>query len=354
MRRPALEEKHDRYCKFNLDIGWAMKGGHSNRRADKNGDRIRKYDRVCCGYFTCENGNCKVYNLPRRPPARKNAVCKELNEGCKSCSGTRAHKPCPARVVYIFSKKGCTMSHINMHWHGQYSRKHLSMEQNNAMDNYVEKNPTLRPKGATVGIDSRTGTIISSTQEIDPILGNRERTRYETRKAKERMNITSLDNDPVKPFLKINNAYPGYLTAASALPDLVLNSFRGPSMPSCARITMFSIATDVTYKAVGSYYLCSSLIYSVESRRHVVIFQAILDKLTEASYQHYFTTLFSVLRHYFSETLVRQKYFLFYILLRIFKLIFFFYNPSLCGYHDNTSSSFGTLSSLSVTSSEKI
>ncbi|KAI7858488.1 hypothetical protein BDC45DRAFT_554076 [Circinella umbellata] len=210
----VFDEEHDSYCKFNLDIGWAMKGGHSNRRADKNGDRIRKYDRVCCGYFTCENENCK--------------------------------------------------------------------------------NPTLRPKGATVGIDSRTGTIIASTREIDPILGNRERTRYETRKAKERMNITSLDDDPVKPFLKINNAYPGYLTDASVLPDLVVISFRGPSMPSCARISMFPIATDVTYKAVGGYYLCSSLIYSVESRRHVVIFQAILDKLTEASYQLYFTTLFSV------------------------------------------------------------
>ena len=111
----VFDEEHDRYCKFNLDIGWAMKGGHSNRRADKNGDRVRKYDRICCGYFTCENENCKVYNLPRRPPTRKKAVCKELNEGCKSCSGTLAHKPCPARVVYIFSKKGCTMTHINMH-----------------------------------------------------------------------------------------------------------------------------------------------------------------------------------------------------------------------------------------------
>ncbi|KAI7851391.1 hypothetical protein BDC45DRAFT_572175 [Circinella umbellata] len=148
----VFDEEHDRYYKFNLDIGWAMKGGHSNRRADKNVDciHIRKYDRVCCGYFTWENENCKVYNLPRRPPARKNAVCKELNEGCKSCNGTLAHKPCPARVVYIFSKKGCTMTHINMHSHGQYSRKHLSMEQNNAMDNYVEKNLTLQPKGATV------------------------------------------------------------------------------------------------------------------------------------------------------------------------------------------------------------
>ena len=165
----------------------------------------------------------------------------------------------------------------------------------------MEKNPTLRPKGATVGIDSRTGTIISSTREIDSILGNRERTRYETRKAKERMNITSLDDDPVKPFLKINNAYPGYLIAASVLPDLVLISFRGPSMPSCARISMFPIVTDVTYKAVGGYYLCSSFIYSVESRRHVVIFQAILDRLTETSYQHYFTTLFSVYKMDFND-----------------------------------------------------
>ncbi|KAG2219631.1 hypothetical protein INT45_012332 [Circinella minor] len=262
-----FDEEHDRYCKFNLDIGWAMKGGHSNRRADKNGDRIRKYDRICCGYFTCENENCRVYNLPRRPPVKKNAVCKELNEGCKYCSGALVHKPCLARV-------------------------------NSAMDEYMEKNPTLQPKAATVGIDSRTGTIIASTREIDPILGNRERTRYETRKAKERMNMTSLDDDPVKPFMKINNTYPGYLTAASVLPDLVLISFQGPSMPNCARISMFPIATDVTYKAVGSYYLCSSLIYSIESRRHVVIFQAILDRLTETSYQHYFTTLFSAFQIY--------------------------------------------------------
>ncbi|KAL1929319.1 hypothetical protein VTP01DRAFT_2378 [Rhizomucor pusillus] len=48
------------YVDFNLDIGWAMREGYSNRYS-KSKAEIRRYKRKCCGHFVRKNGQCRLH-----------------------------------------------------------------------------------------------------------------------------------------------------------------------------------------------------------------------------------------------------------------------------------------------------
>lgn len=69
-----------------------------------------------------------------------------------------------------------------------------------------------------------------------------------------------------------------------------------PTMKTFANLLKIPIATDVTYKILKNcYYLCTSVLYSPETRKRNVILQAIMNGLMEKYFEGYFKALFTAL-----------------------------------------------------------
>lgn len=62
-----------------------------------------------------------------------------------------------------------------------------------------------------------------------------------------------------------------------------------------ANLSKLPIVTDVTYKALKIGIICTSVMYSPETRKHNVIFQAIMNGSTKKYFEEYFKTLFTAL-----------------------------------------------------------
>ncbi|KAJ8651994.1 hypothetical protein O0I10_012389 [Lichtheimia ornata] len=282
------------YDHFNLDIGWCLRGGNSNCVGDD--PSIRIYYRVCCGYNVCEDikdEKCILKDIQLRPAVKPSVNKKRLKQGCKGCNGDLVHYSCPVRVYYKFIPEGCEMRHQGTHSHKVCSRKHLSATQNRQMDELVTQHPAIQPKAASIGIDQQNRRVIEPAYNIDPILINRERVGYEMRKAKERKGQPISAKDPIEAFSKIQYEYPYFLMFANLIEQHFFISFKSPTIGPFVNFSQYPIVTDITYKAVRDCYLCSSVIYSPEIAKHVVIFQAIMKSTTTWQLQQYFLFLFT-------------------------------------------------------------
>ncbi|KAG2216529.1 hypothetical protein INT45_014183 [Circinella minor] len=303
----------DRYDKFTLDIGWAMRSVHSNRRIKKG--TCRHYKRICNGFVACNNVHCTLYMLQCRPAISSTAVQKQT---CISCTNDLVHdNTCKAYAFYFFEGSTCTLEHHGEHNHNQmddndddknnqpknppnYLDKHLSYKQQQQLDVYlgIDKKdskprgfeaapPSIRKaKALATGVLDKKGTLAESVRTVNPVLGNLDRLSYENRKRglnKERESTQDLFAD----FEELEQEYPHFFTSANITSGLFIITFRAPLMIKYTSFRAFSCVTDVTYSAFQkARYLCST---------------AVIGGLTTEYFHQYFLALFSLYKIDFSS-----------------------------------------------------
>ena len=308
--------KLDRYVDFDLNIGWAMKNVNSNLRSAKG--NVRRYTKTCQGFVYCGTESCEFYNKQCRPAVSNQALKKQLEKGCELCNRPLLHNnTCTASAEYIFDEDVCTLTHFGTHDHNDfqskddgfketkedekrkrmvYITKRLSVQQQKKLDDYLVKHPHITPKAAVVGNNPVTGQVVGSVTGSDPVLGKRDRTEYELKKA--RIRTGKVAGDLFEEFDRIQHDYPGYIYSASVALDAFIITFRAPEMSSFVDMKLFPVITDVTFKAVknsGEHkrYLCSSTLYFSSIRRHALVFQAIIGGLNEMYFHQYFLAFFT-------------------------------------------------------------
>lgn len=281
----------NQYDRFNLDIWWCLRESNSNCvGADPS---IRLYSRNCDGYNICGNKDCDLANTYLRPAVTPSANKRRLERGCLSCNKKRVHHGCPVKVYYKFTPQGREMHHQGKHSHEVYMRSHLSVLQQNRMNEYIKQHLTIEPNAAVIGIDQQSRQVVGSTTDIDPCLINRERVAYEMKKAKQAIGVPSSASDPFVAFNKIQADYPFFITSASIIEQQFFISFKPPTIESFVNFARYPIVTDITYKAVKDWYLCSSVIYAPEIAKHVVVFQAMMKGCSTRYLHQYFLFIFT-------------------------------------------------------------
>ncbi|KAL1934563.1 hypothetical protein VTP01DRAFT_6745 [Rhizomucor pusillus] len=144
------------------------------------------------------------------------------------------------------------------------------------MNECVKKEHVPSTNAATVGINPATGALAPSLREINFVLGNRERAAYESTK-------------------KIERKYENYIILANVVQTFFFIILLSPMTKMFANLSKLPIVTDVTYKALKIGIICTSVMYSPETRKHNVIFQAIMNGSTKTYFEEYFKTLFTAL-----------------------------------------------------------
>ncbi|KAG2216538.1 hypothetical protein INT45_004229 [Circinella minor] len=170
-----------------------------------------------------------------------------------------------------------------------YLDKHLSNKQQQKLDQYLDNYkqhdeepvgyerallPQRKAKGLVSGILDTEGMIANSVHSINPVLGNLDRVNYEIRKCGKNTNEKSTDDkDMFSKFEELENEYPNYITSANITSHSFIITFRAPLMPKYVNFKAFPCITDVTYKAFPKdRYLCSTVLYFPEIRKHSLIF----------------------------------------------------------------------------------
>ncbi|CEP18071.1 hypothetical protein [Parasitella parasitica] len=274
--------KHDpkkpgKFDDFSLDIGWAMKTvnrrhpverrkkenkGHFTLGANEHLDDYIINER-CAGANICYNkSDCEGYSRPVRPTMnQKKEVVSNVN--CAFCELPLTYKKCNVKAKFEFRVLG---------------------------DN---GNNTITPSRATIGI-TVDGEVTDSVTDINIILSNKDRTKYQLRESRIRQSISSSTTDVFQEFDKLEKEYTGFFQTAKILSNDFFISFCSPEM-SMLRLPFesFPIVTDVTYKAVPQgYYVCSSVIHVPMVKRSVVFYQAIFRNTTTHQFKQYFEELF--------------------------------------------------------------
>ncbi|KAG2215877.1 hypothetical protein INT45_003292 [Circinella minor] len=181
-----------------------------------------------------------------------------------------------SEVRYHFVNTKCKLEQIGNHNHGPYVSKHLSEEEKDKLTERLLVDPTVTLKAAVQGINRRTGQIVYSVVDINPILG------------------TTGKGEFLGEFGKIMNNYTGYFLYAQVIPGSFLLMYKSPAIKTYCRFSDLPAVTDVTYKAIEKeYYLCTTVMYIKELKKHAVIFQAAMDGLSHSYFAQYFFVFFT-------------------------------------------------------------
>ncbi|KAI9257133.1 hypothetical protein BDA99DRAFT_606410 [Phascolomyces articulosus] len=255
---------------------------------------VHRYTKKCNGFIQCTEKNCRFFAKQLRPQHDLEQIKRQCTiTGCMNCGGDLEHvNTCAIVAHYCFRDTKCTVEQIGTHTHAQYLSKHLSEEEKFMLAERLRSDPTMTPKAAIRGNNQRTGEVVDSVVTINPILATRDRAEYELKKIREEMDIPRR-GEFLGEFGKIMNTYPDYFLYAQVVPTSFLVIYRSPIINGCCRFQDFPAVTDVTYKAVEKgYYICTTVIYVPELKRHTVIFQAVLGGLKEEYFSQYFFTFF--------------------------------------------------------------
>ncbi|KAI7849175.1 hypothetical protein BDC45DRAFT_521394, partial [Circinella umbellata] len=258
--------KLDRYIDFDLNIGWAMKNVNSNLHSTK--ENVRRYTKMCQGFFYCGMVSCEFYNKQCRPAVSNQALKKQLEKGCELCNRPSLHNnACTASLEYIFdgdiNNYYCLV--LNDFELKDDGFKETKEDEKRKRMVYITKclsHPHSTPKAALVGNHPVAVQIVGLVTSIDPVLGKRDCTEYELKNARTHIRKAA-----------------GYIYSASVALDAFIITFRAPEMSSFVDMKLFPVITDVTFKAMknsGEHkrYLCSSTLYFSSIRRYALYFLA--------------------------------------------------------------------------------
>lgn len=277
------------YVNFDLNIGWQLETTYC-KNFKKEGRKV--YSKKCLGSVYCSNTSCELFSFDRRPASTLNNIYKQE---CDVCGETLARRTCDVKVKFIFqNKSSCQMFHKGNHTHGKYQQKHLTKQEKENIDSVVDADPLITPKAGTVGVSARTGGLTEPLRDsVAEILNNKDRTKYELEKSRERRGVTKR-GDFLGELGKIQDEFDGFFVSCEVLKSKFSIVFSAPEMIKYnLSFSSHPLITDVTYKAVeDGYYLCSSVIFSPQLRKYIVIFQAVIGNLTAQTFETYFTQLF--------------------------------------------------------------
>ncbi|KAG2216728.1 hypothetical protein INT45_013839 [Circinella minor] len=248
-----FDNEKKKYINFSLDIGWSMHKIYGPRKQKNN---VHTYLKKCNGFVRCNEKGCRFYLKELHLQFDVKLINKQYTViGCKNCGSVLEHvDTCPAEVRYRFVNTKCKLEQIGNHNHGPYVSNHLSEEEKDKLTERLLVDPTVTPKAAVQDINCRTGQIVDSVVDINPILG-----------------------EFLGEFGKIMNNYTG-----------------SPAIKTYCRFSDLPAVTDVTYKAIEKgYYLCTTVIYIKELKKHAVIFQAVMDGLSHNYFAQYFFAFFT-------------------------------------------------------------
>ncbi|KAG2214760.1 hypothetical protein INT45_006289 [Circinella minor] len=255
---------------------------------------VHRYTKNCNGFIQCTDKNCRFFAKQLRPPLDLEQIKKQCTViGCMNCGGYLEHvDTCTVAAHYCFRGMKCTVEQIGTHNHAQYLSKHLSEEEKDMLAERLRVDPTVTPKAAIRGNNRRTGEVVDSVIDINPILATRDRTEYELNKIHEEIDIPRR-GEFLGEFGKIMNTCPNYFLHAQVVPSSFLIIYRSPTINGYCRFQDFPAVTDVTYKAVEKgHYVCTAVIYVPELKRHTAIFQALLGGQKEEYFSQYFFAFF--------------------------------------------------------------
>ncbi|KAG2232278.1 hypothetical protein INT48_001563 [Thamnidium elegans] len=215
------------------------------------------------------------------PPVDENQI---LNKKCLRCEGIMIRIRREVQVKYFFSLKQlyCAMRHDNeggkgiKHSYGPCFQKHLTQEELVKVDKMIKKNPSITTSHAIAGI------------------ANSRIFEHEIRKSRVRSGLSSpLSKNHFEEFAKIKEEFPGYIISAELASAKFCIIFSVPKMTKVKLpFDTQPMITGETYKAVcEGYYLCYTVIYVPEMKKHLVIFQAIVKKLDTNQFAVYFEAL---------------------------------------------------------------
>ncbi|KAI8055563.1 uncharacterized protein B0P05DRAFT_575293 [Gilbertella persicaria] len=114
---------------------------------------------------------------------------------------------------YTIKKNICTVKCKDVHSHGTYKRIHLSGDDAKEFIEKVKQDPLTTPKKMTTGISSCMGEIVGAARNIDPVLSNQDRVKYEMNKVRGQLNI-SKSSEFLGKFTKIRKEFDGFITYA--------------------------------------------------------------------------------------------------------------------------------------------
>ncbi|KAG2215579.1 hypothetical protein INT45_000725 [Circinella minor] len=270
-----FDNEKKKYVNFSLDIGWSM---HKIYGPRKQKNDVHTYLKKCNGFVRCNEKGCRFYLKELHPQFDVKLINKQCTViGCKNCGSVLEHvDTCPAEVRYRFVNTKCKLEQIGNHNHGPYVSNHLSEEEKDKLTERLLVNPTVTLKAAVQGINRRTGQIVDLVVDINLILGTRDRVEYELNKRREQINMPRK-GEFLGEFGKIMNNYTG-----------------SPAIKTYCRFSNLPAVTDVTYKAIEKgYYLCTTVMYIKELKKHAVIFQAVMDGLSYNYFAQHFFAFFT-------------------------------------------------------------
>jgi hypothetical protein len=161
------------------------------------------------------------------------------------------------------------------------------------LDEVVRNDTIITSESAYAGIARRPGEIVKPLENINIMLGNQERLKYELKASRIRQNLSSRSN-LLGEFPKIEEEYPGFIISAEMVSSKFCILFSAPEMTQFnLHFRRYPIMTDVTFKAIEKgYYLCSSVIYNPDVEKNVTFFQAIIKYQNSEPFCIYFKKMF--------------------------------------------------------------
>ncbi|KAI8067676.1 uncharacterized protein B0P05DRAFT_573733 [Gilbertella persicaria] len=151
----------------------------------------------------------------------------------------------------------------------------------------------------TTGISSRTGETIGAARNVDPVLSNLDRVKYEMNKIRARLNF-SKSSEFLGEFTKVRKEFDGFITYAQVINEKdVFLSFSPPDIRYAISFWLPSQSSPVSLTRRFLIAKNTSVPQSFTSPNFVVtlfFFQAIIGDLEAYNFAEYFIQLFKQMK----------------------------------------------------------
>jgi len=205
-----------------------------------------KIHKKCAGALRCLSLQCKrpEWVKDQRPPVdwKDELGCLKKFQ-CPYCEAPLKRIDCGVGATFTFrvadirrEDRGSTVTMYQeitekkKHTHSIYNSLHLDRHKKKELNNMVKDRPNITAAAAIAGIDPSTGAITKSVREINSVMANHGRTKYEIRKSKIQQDLYSTKEDVVAAFEDLDEKYPGFMDSAQIVPSKFFVSFCSPEM----------------------------------------------------------------------------------------------------------------------------
>ncbi|KAF1801157.1 hypothetical protein FB192DRAFT_1127260 [Mucor lusitanicus] len=294
-----------------LNVGWALRKSHSKAyNKDKPVEKLaenetiydRKIHKKCAGALRCLSVQCErpTWIRDHQPPvdAKDKFGCSKKYQ-CQYCQAPLERIDCDVAVTFTFrvcdtrrDDRGSTVTiyqeitEEKKHTHSIYSSLHIDRDEKRELNKMVKERPNITAAAAIAGIDPTTGAIKKSVRDINTVMANHDRTKYEIRRSKIQQDLLSTKEDVVAAFEELDEKYTEFMDSGQILPSKFFVSFCSPEMlKHKLPFADQPVITDVTFKAVPKgYYLCSSV--CCQEAQHSALLKRLLHALDAVRQAH--------------------------------------------------------------------